>query len=251
MFNPIVSPTWIAHSLRLTAFPVLSENGAKEAWWRELLGDEPEETTSKKLVWTQEGEFNGAHLKLTVDPLRIQWDWIPRVDPANMTLEFPSLGAYPEVSEPFRSLMEKWLGIAPAIKRLAYGAVLVEVVENHQKGYSRLNDYLHTLTLDPNATDFTYRINRSRNSKTEIEGLKINRLMSWSLMRWNIALNFRQGEGGASVQTPQTEGFACRLELDLSTSHEFTEELPSTKLVSVWQELSGLAEEIAENGDVP
>ncbi len=241
---------WDAQLLRLTAYPVDPEAVDADRWWEELTGNEPESVTKKKLERQYEGLYENAGLQLTINPVVVQWNRFPALDPMDLSDEFPNVGTFPVASTSFASMMEKWLKVSPPLKRLALGTVLLQPVENHESGYRLLNDYLPFVQLDPDTSDFNFKINRRRPSNCGIEGLKINRLMNWSLLRWKIDLNVSQG-GNSPRQLAPASGVACRVELDVNTVPDFEGELPQDPLIPLCQELMQLGQEIAAAGDNP
>jgi hypothetical protein len=190
-----------------------------------------------------------SSLQLTIDPLRVQWLRSPTNNPTESREGIPNIGSFPEALDSFSMLIAPWLDICPAIKRLAFGAILLLPTKDHSTGYTQLNDYLHTVQLSPDNSDFMYRINRRRISKCGIPNLQINRLMSWSFLRWEGLMFTIPPE--IVPASPEHGGYACRLELDINTSPEFKQALPPNKLKDLWQELTNLGVEIASEGDMP
>src|SRR5256885_1542513 len=81
----------------------------------------------------------------------------------------------------------------------------------------------------------------------KLAGLEINRLAKWAVLRRRaiIAPLFPQEP---ILETG--ESYASHLEVDINSSANRKEELPSNQLEPLFTELSSLAKEIAENGDV-
>ena len=95
------------------------------------------------------------------------------------------------------------------------------------------------------SSEFVYRINRPRDSKTLLTPTPINRLSHWSLL-WIKITSIVPGQ---LVFSPQEHRF-CNVELDINTSQLVTEELPKEKLPDLLTELVELATEIVSEGDV-
>jgi hypothetical protein len=147
--------------------------------------------------------------------------------------------------------MSRWFEIddLPSIARLAFGAIVLCPVEDHQTGYQRLNQYV-PVELDPVASsDFIYQINRRRDSNTGIPELVINRLSRWSVAHGTLT-NFALGPTGP-IATSGPTYFACRLQLDINTVPGSSTILPGQQIPRIFYELVELGEEIIEKGDIP
>jgi hypothetical protein len=188
---------------------------------------------------------------LGVEPTRIDWLYTPLVDEKQESEGFLTIGPLHDAIGVFAPLMNRWfeLETCPAVQRLAFGAVMLQPVQDQQTGYQRIMEYLPSVQIDTdNSSDFTYQINRKRNSRV-IPGLSINRLSRWYVV----------GQQHISIQIPpalaqQSLGpiyHACRLELDINTVHEFQGEFRRGQLSSLFQELIDFAAEIANRGDIP
>jgi len=246
--------SWQTESLRFTGFSPPNTKFDPSAWWLNLVGSPPETETSRPKAGfhKQEGFLEGKVLTLQVKPDRIDWILSPIVGPPEEPIEtLPTLGSFEDVAKTFVELMFRWLDVSPIINRLAFGAVLVKPVADRKAGYIEIAKYLPALTLDADgSSDFFYQINRPRNSSSGISGLRINRLTKWSVILF-------QGFGVSFGKTEiQTVGYgspasACRVEMDINTSPDFSSELPREKLPALLQELTDLSRELALKGDVP
>jgi len=241
---------WQAQVLRLTAFPIPSPTTRQAGWWEEIVGQTPAAITSrpKQGSYHEEGPFSNGRLICEIASARIDWLFIP----GDLEAEddgLATIGAFSDTLKTFRQLADQWFGLetCPSAQRLAFGVVLLQSVESKQTGYRQLSMYLPRIELDPeNSSDFMYQINRPRESRSGIPNFKINRLMKWSvatLKRFPIQSLRGVGLGRTS--------FACRLELDVNTAQEFEGQIPREQMSTVFQELTDLAWEIAERGDIP
>ena len=162
----------------------------------------------------------------------------------------PELGAMTDALSVFREAMDRWLAKEQALPmlRLAFGAVLVMPVSNREEGYRQLSDYL-PFGLDPDgSSDFSYRINRPRESAVLGSELRINRLSTWTVGVWTSAAISLAPSG--LPPKPVDQRYACRLQLDINTSPVFPGELPQDRVPALFEELIELGTEIAANGDV-
>jgi hypothetical protein len=246
--------TWQVETLRLTAFPSPTAQVAELAWWTELVGEPPETRISRPRMGGQqeEGSYRGGKLLLRVRPERIDWLFTTVHEEEGEVEAFPTIGAFPETVNIFLPLMRRWFDFdtCPPAQRLAFGAVLLQPVEDRSTGYQQLSRYLPHVEVDPEgSSDFLYQINRRRESTSGINGLEINRLSKWSVATWRPA-RLSVGPAGIGYSKGQ-EHFACRLELDINTVPNLQEELTREQMPQVLEELVGLGREIAREGDIP
>ncbi|OQW33249.1 MAG: hypothetical protein A4E20_13120 [Nitrospira sp. SG-bin2] len=200
-----------------------------------------------------EGPFNGGVLILALQPGRIDWHLT-----AKQAEEEPdSLGGLsllkPEAIAKFQDLISRWMQLEsyPPLIRLALGQVLLQPVETREAGYLQLRNYLPSVDLKPESTDFLYQINRPRQS-TAVPSLRINRLCKWSVIRASkisFTLSAAQTEPTPLSRLVDSQQ-ACRVELDINTVPEHQSKFDSATSISVFDELALLAKEIAEKGDV-
>ena len=240
---------WSLETLRLTVF-IADPSIRETAWWEKLITEPPDTRVSrpKEGIYRDEGSFQNGKVVLNIAPLRI--DWLYTGDVNTTEQDLPIIGSFSKVDKPFYTLMKNWLGICPSIKRLAFGATLLQPVSNQEEGYTRISNYLPHIQLDPNSSDFLYQINHPRLSSV-IETLTINRLSKWSvaqLQRLHFEIN--QERKVSATAFPYAGFHACRLELDINTSQNFTQILPKENRPSLFDELIALGKEIATKGDV-
>lgn len=238
--------TWLAESLRMTAFlpPEVAEHCAD---WSGLVGEEPEsERSAPRLQQVQQqGNFDGAYLTHRRAPGRVDWFLTAPPDPEDgprPTLEFSS-----DVRSQFLHLMNRWLRGAELIDRLAFGVILIQPTADKDASYRSLDDYLPAVHVDPQSSEFSYRVNRRRPSNS-MAGLEINRLSTWSAMHAALLLIDPNAEAFTSAGEPE---HFCKLELDINTVPSESTTLDAEQSYSVLEELVSLAVEISETGDCP
>lgn len=251
--DSVERPTTIAWELikaRLTAFPIPNTQINSQDWWETIIGEAPDTRTIQPRTNEQEdsGKYKNASMRLTVHPLRIEWEY--SIEGA-LVAEYPrisTLGLFPISLYPFKELVSRWLSLdsIPSLMRLAFGAELIYPAESRVESYGLLNAYL-PLNLDEEASDLIYQINRSRPSKSGIPNLKINRLSRWHSLQ--IVLTAEQL--GMSTQYRYPPLNASRLDLDINTSAGYENELEKSALSQLFNELIELGEEIARLGDIP
>jgi len=245
---------WQVESLRMTAFPSPAAQVATEpTWWTDLLGEPAEKQVvqPKQKARREEGAYEGGKLILTTQPARIDWVYVAVDDPEGGQGEPPTIGAFPATVDLFSRLMLRWFerGACPSVHRLAFGAVLSQLIGDQQTGYQRMTSYFPNLSLNlEGASDFAYQINRPRSSTSGVVGLRINRLSKWAVPIWTMVEFPVTPEAGLQVRQG---GAACRLELDINTAPDFPGDLPHEYLSRIFKELVNLGQEIAEKGDIP
>jgi len=241
--------TWGVEDLRLTLFrlPGESVTGA----WEALTGEQPtNQTASPKLhIYHEDGPFLGGVVSVDVTRERhdVRCVALPGDPPLPVT---PSLGAFDHACTPFRELCSKWIHAQTfAVRRVALGVTARLLVPSLVAGYTRLGEFLPTVTLSTASSDFFYQINRPRPSKM-VPGLVINRLSRWSVQRIQFA-SVAVGPGAPPAATIFGEPFhSCRVELDLNTAAEHGSDLEIDAVIAVLSELQSFASELLKVGDV-
>lgn len=238
---------WRAESVRLTAFPMPDAVVTPDSWWKDLLGAEAAVETHRKgrLVRQEQGDALGGVLVLTVQPGRINWQLAAKAPEVLPEDDLISVGKFVEVvPRVLDLLMSRWAPSAPPLGRLALGVSAWVPATSHEHAYNLLDALLPAVEVDPATTDFQYKVNRPRNSRLGIEGLRINRLSSWSAIRMElVALS-------AGAQPFRTEPiFAVRTELDINTAPDFIGPLPMASLTDILREFADLGAEILVEGE--
>lgn len=248
---------WRVETLRLTVFSTAMPEVSTIRWW-EIVTGQPSETktlqaragTLQEIGPLKEGLCN---LSLECQPQRIDWLFSPILKEKKELTEFPTFANFPDGITLFKEILFPWLGQCPATSRLAFGAVLSQLVGNRTTGYELLGGYLPSVKLDPeNSSDFSYQINRPRPSTSGIAGLQVNRLSRWSVARLSgMLVHLSVGQQISAQVFESSQGLdACRLELDINTTPQFEGTLPPEKLTVLVQELVDLGVEIATKGDI-
>jgi len=243
--------SWLAEQLRLTAFPVAGSQPDIASWWQNVIGAEPENISSQpKLgIHQYEGNVGSGRVILVQQPGRLDWVYITAFDAQLGEPDEDNMLPFASASEQFANWMVKWHGLCPALKRLAFGAILNMPVSSREEGYRRIDGFLPSVQIDPvNSSDFLYQINRPREI-AQIPSMRINRLTKWSVRATN------RGRIEVAVGSPQliptALSFAVRLELDINTPQEFEGELRPEHVPSLFAELMRQGTEISVRGDHP
>ncbi len=245
-------PKWLVENLRLTVFTFPEDFSIDRSYWNDLFKQAAENrnVTSKLLRINEYGPFQNAMLSVASDPMRV--DWIFSSNPIAQESPWSVIGPLESTLNSFQKLMKEWLSRPPRMKRLAFGAILRLPVDSHEMGSQTLSPYLKSLKLDStNSRNVLYQINRIRKSNTiNLSNFFINRLSRWLVEE---TLPIQIGIGLGNIQTIKSEKsfYCCRLDLDISTSEVFNDELPQDKIQDLFQELVVLGLEIVKEGDIP
>ena len=242
---------WKPQLLRFTGFLAPTATPQTGEWWKHAVGTEPESRGSKPArgEFTDSGTYQNNMLTVSVQPGRFDWFLsTPPPTPESAGAEFPILGEYASCLDAFAPALMNWFEYCPPVLRLAYGAILLSPVGDQISGYRKLANYLDSVQIDTeNSRDFLYQINRPRQSRTGAQML-INRLSKWSVA---AVFPLTMTLGRTAVVTGNSpQQFACRLELDISTPAESTQEFPKDHLKPLLEEFVNLGTEIANSGDI-
>ena len=244
---------WQAENMRLSAFVVNAIDPTKRNFWESLIGTPPNEIRRRpqQQLVMEEGPFLSGQLCVEVTNNRIDWRLLPDLN--NPPHDLPTVGSYDVLESGFRELMQRWLADCPPVHRLAYGGVLLLPAESLPDALRRLDELLPTVRVEPEITqDFMYRINKRRDSRSGIEGLKINRLSTWAAVQViETRIHVSEGDQGTlnMTQLPNSRGL-CRLEIDINTIPEFNQEFDKDMVLDIFNELVDIGNEIATEGDV-
>ncbi len=243
---------WAAESLRLTTFHrVGSIDLQSPDWWQRVRSSQPEQQISRpgEGLVQQSGGFSDQQLLVNARPDRIDWIFHPAPNASTGPMgAVPILGPMLQAIDAFQAVNEKWLERCEPPTRLAFGAVLLQSVNDLNSAFAKLGPFLPSVDLRGVTTpDFLYQINRPSTSSF-VEGLMINKLNKWSVAQsGNIAIKL--GSGGIADFSVATLGIACRLELDINTAPENTVPFAPTVASRLFNELKDFALDIAARGD--
>lgn len=239
--------TVTAESFRFTVFTASPVVFREQNWWADIVGEPPEnEANVPKLgQYQQTGPFENGVLGLVIQPDRIDWQWSPEFDLASQD-KFPTLGEPTVTSIAFGNLMKKWIEFCPKAVRLAYGETIIRSVTNRDEGYEEVVKLINFQIGDlKGAADFMFQINWPRKSSA-VPDLSINRLTNWSVAKFT---RLRLPIVNAKSYPTREDSFAVRLVMDINTDGERQEELPSSSILLLFEEMETLAKEIVEKGD--
>ncbi len=247
---------WQVESLRLTVFPKSGAITIEDRPWEQLIGTPPEITTLQRpSTLHEQGQIRGGLCNLSFDhqPGRIDWLLSPILQANQELKNFPTFGSFKDILDVFKETIGPWVKNCPPSQRIAFGAIITLPVRDKEDGYITLQEFLPSLKLDPkNSADLSYMINRPRTSKTGIPGLLINRLTRWTVIRLNsMQLQFLAPTGQIALSAGGTDICGCRAEIDVNTPPDYVDLFNAEQAVKIFNELTALAAEIAEQGDRP
>ena len=247
------SVRWQIESLRATTFHAPGGNvtDSTEAW-NLVTGEQPDQVIARprEKVVQQTGTFEGKQLALIARQDRTDWIFQGVIgSPGEPMQGPPTLGLLSDSLKSLKKVAEEWLGNCPTVSRLAFGATLFIVVEDLPTAYSEMSRFLPNISLGgADSQDFLYQINRPRTSNSQ-NGMMINRLAKWSVIRGET-ISFGIRPGGGAILASASPDLACRLELDINTASESTTSVTQAQAKLLFCEMVELGIEIANRGDI-
>lgn len=251
--HPEAISRWEVTLLRLTAFPRDPSSSARAGVWSQVVGQEPEKQLSKPRLGEiyEDGPYSTGLLSFFSQPTRLEWRIIPIAEENAVSPTPPTIGPVDVVLSKFTEITKKWLqGVDFAITRLAFGAQLLLPAVDHEDAYQKLSTYLPSIKLDLRSRDFSYQINRPRQSRT-VDGLSINRLTKWSAVAWSLIPATPDIATLLSGLIMTSPAISCSLEEDINTEANRKDALPQQLLIGLFDELVAQGLEILDSGDIP
>ena len=196
----------------------------------------------------EHGEVRGNRLLVASQTERLDWHIQPqpnRAEGAKTTI--PTLTDAVSGMNLLQDALTTSVEAIRPVLRLALGVNLVQAVDNPNNGLAILSRYLPRLELETHGTpNFVYQTNRQRRS-TSARRIQVNRLARWSLDEGQTDL-ISIGALGTNI-THQIQFFAAKLILDINTVG--TSAISAEKIPGLFSEFQYMAQEIADQGDIP
>ena len=235
---------WQIESIRVTMFVNGSLNpNLLETWLMDISTNSPLQVSKKPSSFEGISESAAGILstKWTANRLDVVLSSKELIDGNSIA----SLSdATPLFTQYFDSIPE--IGDLPLVDRIALGLKLFFEVSNETEGHEILSKSIVGLSIPKSAGDFLYRVNIPCESHT-IDGLKINRLATWSVGQGKVVRVQIKPDGSQEEQTISELPTAIRLELDINTNQ--TAKLGLHLDRSLLHELQHIAMEVASGGE--
>ncbi|MGY4461528.1 hypothetical protein [Bradyrhizobium sp. LB13.1] len=161
----------------------------------------------------------------------------------------PSVGQWPSALEGYQKHVEAFLEQVPfPVMRMAFAPVLVLQFKEKIEANKALLSLLKSVKQPPeNMRDLLFRINWPKSS-TVMNDLSYNRITTWSVQQYQMALFVPDGNSPATLVQELTHGL--RLELDHNTDQGRNTPFDAGRLVPIYRELTNLALQNAAEGEV-
>lgn len=246
---------WQVEHLRFTMFPFKASEINPIEWWNILVDGKPDNINQriKEGITVIEGNHELGNFSIDINPIRTHFRLFSNLQ-NKLESQIPVIGDFEPLAKKFYKDTVKLFESQhfPSLSRIAFGTALLLPVEDKIEGYKKLKKYLKTVQIDvEKSSDFLYQINRSRKSKTDLQDLEINRLSKWSVMTSvGSVIRISPKEIKELPESIKELFVATRLELDINTSQNYSEEMDINLLPSIFEELVDLGIEISQKGDI-
>jgi hypothetical protein len=244
--------TWQAESLRITAFCTQTLDVGNVRWWESLTGKEPDFRNARPTMGhlVEQGALENKILQLQIQPGRIDWLLLPKIDPEKET--FPLLGDFGSAIEFLSGPVSKWLWDAPPLNRLAFGAQLSIRTTDQAEALRLIAGILKYVKIDwDGIRDLIFQVNRPTECRTLPDMVDINRLAKWQTVVRKQMLATLLPVPLRPVTT--NEEAAAYFELDVNTTPPAEPSaltLPPDRLPALLEELIDKARSIVAKGDL-
>jgi hypothetical protein len=242
---------WFVHQLRWSVFSnaVIAPS---ETFWKAVTGrDEAENRATVPGGKQYSGKAFHGHLTLQFAGNRL--DAILAADPNNLAANgLPVMPSdWSEVVEAFNDGATKLIELLQVpIQRVALGGTVIQRTNTIEEGFALAETLTKSLKFkQPRGRDLIFRINWPVQSKV-VEGLSINRITAFSLGSY-APIILQIGDLAPTI-IPTFDQFThgLSLEFDHNTSIERRDLIEKSSILPIFRELSGLAAENLELGEV-
>lgn len=242
---------WICESVRLSLFATEAVRLSADNW-KLLTGQDEAEKEQKgggRHVFTGKvlgGQFSlgavGNRCDLVLGPVRTGED-IREEAIAN-------IGQWPSALSDFQKSTEAFLEqVSFPVARMAFATGLLHPTESLTDAYKALREQVKTLNQPAEELrDILFRINWPKNSTT-LNDLTLNRLTLWQVQQIAVQVLIPDGNSPATTFVEEP-AHVLRLDIDHNTDGKRTQPFDANQLVPIYRELTNLALQNAEQGEV-
>ena len=240
---------WSSESLRLSIFHL---EAAVTGLWEKVVDAGPESTDARPQqgIHREQGRVRGNQLLFVTQPQRIDWNLLPDPSMARQAEDLPSLVDVGQAMPLLQRALRVSLNPLRRVNRLAFGAVLVQSAPDLAEGWNQLAKELPDMGLEtrPAGRDFIYQINRQRRSPSASH-VTINRIARWTLEQF-VTSAIRISPSQAPQMEASGISYISKLTLDINTAPD-NNAISKDAMLSLFDDLTIFAREIAHKGDVP
>lgn len=241
---------WTCETLRLSLFSSDSLLVTGDDWSALTSQTEAEREQRQAGRKTFSSELFGGLLSLSSIANRADIVLSPSTNVERLSEDnIPSIGPWPACLDLFREATEAYLPkFGVPIYRVAFGAILLSVHRERLDAYKVLTSQVKSLSHPPEALhDVLFRINWPQNSTAD-NSLMLNRLTTWRVQQAQLQVVVPDGNSPPSYVHPLAH--VMRLELDHNTDASRTEPFDADLAIPIYRELTNLALQNAEQGEI-
>jgi hypothetical protein len=242
---------WICESVRLSLFSTEAIRLSADNWKLLTGQDEPdrEQKGGGRHVFTGQvfgGQFSlgavGNRCDCILGPVRMAGEI--REEPV------PNIGQWPSVLSDFQRSTETFLEqVHFPVSRMAFATGLLHPTDSIKSAYKALREHIKTFNQPAEELrDVLFRINWPRNSTT-LNDLTLNRLTTWQVQQISVQVLIPDGNSPATSFVAEPV-HVLRLDVDHNTDGKRTQPFDANQLVPIYRELTNLALQNAEIGEV-
>jgi hypothetical protein len=236
--------------LRLSVFfPETAELTVAD--WKKVTGkEEPETLQNVTGRRSMIGPFLGGVIQMNAVGPRIDCVILPKAPTETVEEGYvPNIGTLEQICKDFVEATGPWLaGITQPINRIAFAGVALFKSEDLRDAYKTLLSLLQSVNGDPNRMrELMFRVNWPKSSRN-VNGLILNRITNWSVLQIRLQLVMQTGQ--QTVINEAALSTVIRMEFDHNTDADRTDAFDPKVLIPIYEELTALALENAEKGEV-
>lgn len=241
---------WTCDNIRLSLFSTGPVRLSTDDWTN--LTGQPEAEQEQKGAGRHvfAAPLMGGQLSLGAVANRCDCILMPLTTAEKISDEYvPSIGQWPTALDDFRRATETYLTkLQFPINRMAFAVALTSPHKERIDAYRALVSQVKSLNHKPEELhDLLFRINWPRSSTVD-NTLTLNRLTAWQVQQLQLQVMLSDGNSPAAYLNPIS--FVLRFEMDHNTDQARTQPFDAARLIPIYTELTNLALQNAEQGEV-